>query len=126
MYTICLDGFNSFNSFNAHMVCSSIACDSIFLHNHLMADTFKEKTHIFCVWAIILRATLFLSTSKAKDLKEDKKIFENILSYVDSIYSVFISLCLSCVLQVVETDRIIGNKTVDVSCGLVSDCGFEH
>lgn len=81
MYTICLDGFNGFNNFNAHMVCSSIVYEFIFLHNHLMADTFKEKTQIlFCVWSIMPRATLFLSDSKAKDLKEDKKIFENILS----------------------------------------------
>lgn len=33
-----------------------------------------------------------------------------------------LQLCL----QVVETDRIIGHKTVDGSWGLASDYGFEH
>lgn len=37
-----------------------------------------------------------------------------------------LSGCINCVCRQVEIDRIIGNKTLDVSRGLVSDYGFEN
>lgn len=63
---------------------------------------------------------------KTKEKKNSLKISSPVPVYLDYILSVCICFMPQLCLQVVETDRIIGNKTVDVSCGLASDYGFEH